>query len=263
MLGKTLKYDLKWVFKILFVYYILAVAFAALGRIFGLIQNSVLAGIITEICYGVTIAMMINAIINCIMRSYVRFWRNFYKDEAYLTLTLPVEKQTLFLSKVLTSIITLFASIAVVLLSLFIAFYSKANMQALLSTLKVISQSVKMSAVGLVCLIALLLFFEFIAITLLGFLALILGHRFSQNKVGKSILIGFGIHLILNIILAVSILFVGLFNKGVKGIINSKGAVELSAIVIVFVIAILVTALFSLAIYFISQKQFKKGIDIE
>ena len=39
MLGKLLKYDLKWTYKLLIVFYLLAIFFAILGRILTDIEN--------------------------------------------------------------------------------------------------------------------------------------------------------------------------------------------------------------------------------
>lgn len=52
----------------------------------------------------------------------VRFYQNFFTDEGYLTFTLPVKRTTLFLSKVLSGCVFVFASIGVLLFTLVIAF---------------------------------------------------------------------------------------------------------------------------------------------
>ena len=99
MLGRLMKYDLKWEFKPLIVFYILALFFSILARGLSNIENSLIFNIITQICYGSAITMMINIIINSLMRCWVRFLRNIYKDEAYLTHTLPVNKKDIFFIK--------------------------------------------------------------------------------------------------------------------------------------------------------------------
>ena len=40
MLGKLLKYDLKWVYKVVVVFYILAFIFSVIGRALNEIENS-------------------------------------------------------------------------------------------------------------------------------------------------------------------------------------------------------------------------------
>jgi len=91
MLKKLLKYDLFYTYKIIIIYYALSLIFALLTRVF-LNFDTTLLNIIGSICSGVTITLMINIIINTLIRNWARFNINFYKDESYLTHTLPVSK---------------------------------------------------------------------------------------------------------------------------------------------------------------------------
>ena len=76
MLGKLLKYDLKWVYKLIGIFYILAFIFSVIGRTFGEIENSLICEIVSQIAFGTAISMMVSGLINCLMRSWVRFTRN-------------------------------------------------------------------------------------------------------------------------------------------------------------------------------------------
>jgi len=125
MLGKLLKYDLKWIYKVVGVFYVLSFIFSIISRCLNTIENSVFFSIITKISYGIAISMMINSLINCLMRLWSRFIKNLYKDESYLTHTLPVEKKTIYLSKVLSAIISIFTTTIVILACLFICYYSR------------------------------------------------------------------------------------------------------------------------------------------
>ena len=131
MLGKLLKYDLKNIFKFLAIFYSLALFFATLTRIFFSIENSLVMNIIAQICSGTAISMMFSILINNLMRMWVRFKHNLYGDESYLTHTLPVKKHTLYLSKSIVAVITLFTSVVVIGGTLFIAYYSKENIEIL------------------------------------------------------------------------------------------------------------------------------------
>ena len=131
MLKKLLKYDLQNIYKVLIVFYSLSLFFGVLTRIFFGIENSFIMNIIGQICSGTVIAMIFNILINNLMRLWHRFKSNFYGDESYLTHTLPVDKKTLYLSKFLASIITLFSSVVVIGITLFIAYYSKENIEVI------------------------------------------------------------------------------------------------------------------------------------
>ena len=131
MLGKLLKYDLKWVYKVVGVFYILAFIFSIIGRGLSLIENSVVFSIVTKIVFGIAISMMASSLINCVMRLWARIVKNMYKDESYLTHTLPVEKQQIFASKVIAGTVAIFTSMILIIVCLFICYYSESNMEAL------------------------------------------------------------------------------------------------------------------------------------
>ena len=120
MLGKLLKYDLKWVYKLVVVFYILAFVFSVIGRGFGEVENSLVCEIISKICFGTAISMVVSSLINSLMRLWARFVRNIYKDEAYLTHTLPVEKREIYASKVISGIVCIFTTMIVAVVCLFI-----------------------------------------------------------------------------------------------------------------------------------------------
>lgn len=50
MLGNLLKYDLKWVYKVVSVFYILALIFSVIGRGLSLIENSLVFSVVTRNC---------------------------------------------------------------------------------------------------------------------------------------------------------------------------------------------------------------------
>ena len=160
MLGKLLKYDLKWLYKVLIVFYILALIFSLIGRGFNSIENSVLFNILAQISFGIAISMMVSSLINCLMRSWVRFIYNTYKDESYLTHTLPVKKNTIYLSKVLTSIICMLTTTIIIGVCLFICYYSEANIEALKSMLELAADTYNTTVINLLLIIFAVLFLE-------------------------------------------------------------------------------------------------------
>ena len=125
MLIKLLKYDLKYMIKNMSVFYILAIFFAILVRILGLFNSTTILTILNGICKGTMIAMIVNIIINTMIRSWVRYNISIYKDEAYLTHTLPVTKNDIYNSKFIQTLIFYIVGFLVILLCLVIAFYSK------------------------------------------------------------------------------------------------------------------------------------------
>ena len=67
MLKKLLKYDIKYIYKVLVVFYILSIFFGGLTRLVSLMESSTMRTIIRGILNGVTISMLFNVIINLVM----------------------------------------------------------------------------------------------------------------------------------------------------------------------------------------------------
>ena len=263
MLGKLLKYDLKWVYKAIIVFYILAFVFALLTRIFFNIEYSMLFNILGQITNGAMISMLISSLINSLMRSWVRFVNNLYKDESYLTHTLPVEKKMIFLSKVLTAIICSFTTVVFALVCLFISYYSKANMEILKSFLKLAAGTYNMSVISLLLIISVVIFLEILFIILIGYTGIIIGHRSNKNKMAKSIITSIILYLATSTFTLVVVYIVGLFNKGVMNIINTKDIINVEAIKQVMIIGIGVYVIYNIAYYIIGKKLLQKGVNVE
>ena len=96
MLNKLLKYDLKYMIKNMSIFYILTIFFAIITRILFSLEQTIIVNILGQISVGCMFAMLVNILINTIMRSWVRFTDSIYKDEAYLTHTLPVTKNDIY-----------------------------------------------------------------------------------------------------------------------------------------------------------------------
>ena len=174
MLNKLLKYDLKYMIKNMAIFYILSIFFAITTRILFNMEQSVIINIIGQISVGCMFAMIINTLINTIMRSWVRFRDSLYKDESYLTHTLPVTKNDLYNSKFIQTLIFFFISFIVILISLFIAYYSKENWLAITNYVKTITTGLNMSTSFFITMAIIIIFLEAFNAIQCGFLGIIL-----------------------------------------------------------------------------------------
>ena len=263
MLGKLLKYDLKWVYKVVVVFYILAFIFSVIGRGLSTIQNSIVFSVVTQITFGIAISMMVSSLINCLMRLWARFIRNVYKDESYLTHTLPVEKKTIYASKVISAIICVFTTVVVSVVCLFICYYSEANMQALKAMLELAAEAYNTTVLKLLLLISFVLFFEIMFIVLIGYVGIILGHRSNQNKMVKTLIISFALYLLTQALTLGLIYVVGLFNSNVMNLINTTDIVNVDAIKYVMYAGIGIYLVYIMFYYLLGEKQFEKGVNVE
>lgn len=263
MLGKLLKYDLKWIYKLLIIFYSLAIIFSVFGRIFTEIENSLIFNIIGQVCNGTAITMVINILINNLIRVWVRFVRNLYKDESYLTHTLPINKKTIFLAKVLSAIITMLTSALVIVICLAICYYSKANIEWIKQTLEFVAATYNSTVVGFLLTVASVFFLELIFALFAGYIGIIIAHRADNLKMLKSVIYGFISYIIPQIITILIIFIAGLFNKDIMNLFNTTNVVNIEIIKSIMNIGIIVYLCYIVIYYFIGKKQFEKGVNVD
>lgn len=263
MLKKLLKYDLKNVFKVLVVFYALSLFFALLTRIFLSVDNSFVINIIGKVCSGTTIAMIFNILINNLMRLWVRFKQNFYGDESYLTHTLPVSKKNLYISKILASVITLFTSFIVIGASLFIAYYSKENINIVKNLLLPLATVYESTVIKLIIAFILVFFLEIMNMLESGYAGLVLGHKKNTNKIAYSIFFGFGVYMLTQIFTILLVFSAALFNKDLMNLFYTVEILNVDVIKYCIYLAIVIYSLNIIILYIINLKLFSKGVNVD
>ena len=264
MLKKLLKYDLAANFKFLTIFYSIGLFFALLTRLFLSIENSLIMDIIGKICSGVTISMIFNILINNVMRFWGRFKQSMYGDESYLTHTLPIEKQTLYFSRALAALITLFASMAMITLSLFVAYYSKANLEILKNLLTSVASSFESSVTGLVLAFLLIFFLEIANALQIGFTGIILGHKMQTNKTLFSIIFGFATYMASQTLVFIALFIAAIFSPNLMNLfITNQATLSMSAIKTLFFLSLIVYTLLLFIVYFVNVTFFKQGVNVD
>ena len=264
MLIKLLKYDLKYMIKNMSVFYILSIFFAITTRLLSLPEQSVMIGILSKISSGCMIAMIVNIIINVMMRSWVRFRDSLYKDEAYLTHTLPVTKNDLYNSKLIQTLIFFFIGFVISLLSLFIAYYTPDTWHVIKEYIKTITVGFNMSTAFFIIMAIVLIFLELFNAIQCGFLGIVLGYRRNNGKLGFSVLYGFIVYLVAQTLVLGLVFVYGLFDSTVMELFKSATiSIDVNAFK---VLAIIASALYLSIIFIMSiicKKILNKGVNIE
>lgn len=264
MLKKLLKYDLKWLYKVIIVFYALAVFFALISYLLSLVENSMLFTVLSQITCGFTVAMVANCIVNSIMRSWVRFRNNMYKDESYLTHTLPVSRHTIFLSKTLSALICTFISTAVSAGCIVLCYYNnemiRENVKYMLGKL---ADSFGVSDAAVLAFIAFIIFLEIMFILLSGYNGMILGHKSNKMKMAKSIILGFVVYLVFNILTIGVICLAGVFDDRIMKMITSSDSANASVVKLCLVLAVIVYTIYNFALYAVGSKCLQKGVNID
>jgi hypothetical protein len=237
--------------------------FSIIGRGLNEIENSALFSIIAKISFGFAISMIINSLINCLMRLWSRFIKNLYKDESYLTHTIPVPRKTIYASKVLAALITIFTTTIVALVCLFICYYSEANMEILKTLLELAASTYNTTVVNLLLLITVVIYLEVMFMVLIGYTGIILGYKSNQNKMVKTLVISFVLYMLTQVVTLAVIFIYGLFNPNVMNIINTTDIINIDAIKSVMYVGIGTYVAYIIFYYFLGKKQLEKGINVD
>lgn len=263
MLIKLLKYDFKRNYKAFLIFYTLAIVFAALTRLFFSLENSMIMYIIGQICTGATIAMICNTLINNLMRLWVSFKNNLYGDESYLTHTLPASKSQIYLSKIVSSVVIMLTSFAVITLTLFIAYYSKENMEMLKAMLTPIGQIFDSNITVVVLVLTLVLFVEFLNGLQVGYTGIILGHKMNNGKTGFSVLFGFIAYTVTQCVVLLITFIAALFNSDLMAMFTSNAVPAFETFKFMAVLAILSYTAVIIATAFVNIALLKKGVNVD
>ena len=263
MLGKLLKYEIKSIAKFLAIFYALSLFFGTLTRIFLDVENSLVMNILGQIWRGAAISMMFSILINNLMRMWVRCKQNLYGDESYLTHTLPVKKSALYLAKALTALITLTVSMLVIVLTLFIMFYSKENLELLKGLLLPMVDLYDVNMLAIILAFLFILFLEIANTLQCGFTGIILGHRENHAKVGYSVLYGFVAYMITQGVLVAIVFAIALFNENFMNLFVTNGVIDIQTLKIVVYMTMAVYTLFLIVGYFVNKKLLEKGVNVD
>lgn len=263
MLGKLLKYDLANILnKFLFIFYILTFIAAITTRILFSLEQTAVVYVLGQISVGFFFAMIANIIINNFIRIWVRFKDTLYGDESYLVHTLPVTKKELYNSKFLTSLITLIISFIVIIISLFITYYTKERFDVVVNFVNNYASMYDISSFALVVSVGIILFLELFNGIQAGYFGIIMGHRKNSYKIGFSVFYGFLIYIVSQLVVLISIFILGLFNSSVMKLFSSS-VVDSNIIVPLSIYSIIIYILIIISIKYVNGKIFNKGINVD
>ncbi len=263
MLSKLLKYDLKYMIKNMSIFYLLAFFFAITTRILFSLDETVIIKIISQISLGCMFAMLANILINTMMRSWVRFRDSIYKDESYLTHTLPVTKNDIYNSKFIQTLMFFILGFIIIVVCLFIAYYTKDRWLSIKELVSNITTGLNFNTTLFVISILAVVFLEIFNAIQCGFFGIILGHRRNNGKIGFSVLFGFIAYIVVQWLVLIIMFIVGLFNESIMSLFKENMVLDTSA----FKLLILIVVIFYVVIIFLMSVVCKKilsnGVNVE
>lgn len=260
MLNKLVKYDLKWINKSMIVFYAISLIICIITRVVGCYADSFVMNIIYLILKGCTYGCFANVLINSIIRIWVRFNHDFYKDESYLTHTLPVTKKTLYNSKMISGFISLIISLLVVVVCMAIVYFGNGTIEKI----KDILSNDRVTFIFINVIITAIL--EVLYIALCGILGILIGHRFNNKKIALSVFIGICLYFVIQSVMIGIIFGFGMFNQDMNSLFNSTYETSENfeiAVRSLLLVVNAVYALFNIGLYFIGKHVFNKGVNVD
>ena len=260
MLGKVLKYDLKALCRYLIPLYAVLFGLGIMIRLLGFFDN---VSIIAIICGLMIVALVVLSCLSFVVNgifSVKYYLENLFKDEGYLTHTLPVKKGTLLFSKVLASLVTFSMTALVLIISLIVAFYQKG---LFVDVVKVLNLSIYgMTVYEFLLFMIVYGIIGYVATILMVYAAIAIGYSRSSNKLVSSVVWGLIFYFVMEF------LYLGLL--GIIMIINptfisnlDNSVFMMKDLITFFSIFMVFTALIGGVYYYISYRFMDKKLNLE
>ena len=261
MIKKLIKYDIKNMTKILLYFYAITITLAGITRLINIGDHIQSIAIIGMIFAGLTYSGIINILINTFVHILRVFISSFYKDESYLTHTLPVTKKQLLLSKYISSLIVILCSTLACFLSLFIMFYSPEFIESLRIFINITVSGFNIPVGLFIVLIIAIIFAEICAIISMSFAAVIKGNSYNQKRLIKGLL-WFAFYYFCSIIITVIIAVITFL---ISGNLQELTATVMSqqSFIAILIIGLITYLGYAILFYFINLKLFKKGVNVD
>ena len=263
MLNKLLKYDLKYMVKNMSVFYILSLFFAITTRILFSMDQSFMINLLGQISVGCMFSMVASILINTMMRSWIRFRDSIYKDEAYLTHTLPVTKNDIYNSKFIQTLIFFIVSFVVIIISLFITYYTPDRWLLIKNGINSITTGLEFNTWLFIVSMFTVIFLEVFNAIQCGFLGIILGYMQNNGKTGYSVLFGFSAYIIAQIVVLALTFIVGLFNSSIGDLFKNNVMLDSGSFKLLTVLAIIFYLVIIFLMSIICKKELSKGVNVD
>ncbi len=261
MIKKLYKYDIKKMSRVLIWFYVLSLSFAVVARLVNIGKHIQSIMIIGKILEGFTYSAIANVLINTVIHILNAFIKGFYRDESYLTHTLPVTKNQLFVSKFLAAITIIIASVLVSVASILILFASKDFFTQIKALLAMVVDGFNMNGGLFLFIIVFLILIEIICMMTMSFTAIIKGNTYNSKRVIKGVIWFFiyymGATMINLSIIAIVFAITGNISELLASVMSAK------SFVVILVVSLIAYVGFTVFHYILANKLFNRGVNVD
>ena len=260
MLGKLLKYDFKSLSKLLIPVYLVTLLLAVVVRVANMLAEkfsifSVPSGFLSGIFIVVLIAIPIATFIFTI----VKFYQSLIKDEGYLMHTLPVSKNSLVLSKTISSIAFMCLSFLFTILFLFVGVYGIWFDSKFLSLcFDFLGQIDTLFLILILLSILISVVFNQVMV----YVSIALGQK-HNNKILYSLIYGVVIYNVIQILSVIILLPFMLFDPNYQSYIDGTNFGSFELINGYLILALIVSLIFTIICYVLTVKVLDKKLNLE
>lgn len=278
MLGKLIKYDLKFILKTVSIYGIILLCCALLFNITGYDTNCrlvddmtvcdeapILLQIFHTIFWNAIFVVIIGLLLNGVIRVWARFKINCFSDEAYLTHTLPITKKTLWLSKFCSAILTILFMLIVSAIS-FVILSLSPNGQLLVADFGITTDR----PFSYYIIYLLTIFTQLLFMTVCGMTGIIIANRNGSHRNFHALVWGFIVYTVGVFIMLGCLLLASNFSEAIHAMIFGAGtsATAQEFFTIDFMQNLLIGIgiiyiVMTTTLYFVDQALINKGVNID
>lgn len=261
MLSKLLKNDLKKNMRWLWILFVATIATAGMTR--GskeLGENIVFFKVVGIIFDSVFYSLAVNVILQPFLRNFLNFTKSFYSDESYLTHTLPVTKNQLINSKYLTALIEIVAGFICLVLSIIIMFAGPNTLNVISLLISTIVAD-KISTLLVIILFVTLVIIEFLMFISIIYFSIVMAYKSKEKRILKTFLIAAGCSFASLGVLSIFMIIMLSIN-GIK-LTSTTLILSNTAFISIILTGIVIYSAISILFYFLTKKEFNKGVNID
>jgi len=215
----------------------------------------------------VFILAIVLAFLLCFIISISSFYKKIFKDNGYLTNTLPVSKKNIIFSKLITSIIFIILTIIVVVLSLLITFYTEGIIGDLWNSFTTALNESGIENVGsiyvAIFILILTVFLQYVNTLFIFFCGISIGHSFSNKKLEYSIMCVALIYIALQVISSIGLISGFLIRVDFTDIMNNNIPMSIDYFIQIFGIACGINVISITTLFCITNNYLKNKLNLE
>lgn len=263
MLGKVLKYDMKAMNKSMIPGYLIVFVLALLAKgMVVLADHFKFLNTFTALFLMAFIFSIVGIFFYVFLASVLRFYRSFIKEEGYLTHTLPVSKNTLLLSKVISFLIHFIITVIVAILAILLLIPNYSIFGTLFHSMDTFITELGYSTPWVIVYFIIMLLVSVLSSILLYYFAMSLGQTRNDKKLLYSIVYGVILYSIVQMVGVIFTLIIGISNPSI--IENANNAVpDKSFLNLIFGYSSILSIVILVVYYMGSVKILDKKLNLE